>query len=251
MEGGSRGVVCREAGLAIGSREVLRKRAADTTFRVKTNRPPSSTIRPRSPANFEPVCPRRLARGADENARRSIAKFKISGDFILDFDGVTPANPAERADSFRHAAHPLQKIEMVRILVHQDAAAFAFPCSTPAGRRIIRIRPEPFGHHEMDTLKFAQFAARDRVPNPHMPRVGPQVEHDREDLFPALVRGNQPLRFGLMARERFFDQHVKALAESVDADFRMEQIAAWQSEPHRPRRSGSVLCSKQKRPLAA
>ena len=33
MEGGSRGGVCREAGLAIGSGEVPRKRAADTTFR--------------------------------------------------------------------------------------------------------------------------------------------------------------------------------------------------------------------------
>src|SRR5690606_31766573 len=123
-----------------------------------------------------------LAGTGDEDAAGAVGVFEVGGAFILGLDVVVLAPAAERADALRHAADPLEQIEIVRRLVHQHAAPFARPGAAPTARIVVDLRAQPGGDHVHGALDFTQFAGRDQFAHLLMTRAGALIEHDAEDF---------------------------------------------------------------------
>ena len=68
---------------------------------------------------------------------------------------------AEGSHLHRHAAQPLQQIQLVRTLVQQHAATFSVPGRLPARRIIIALITIPVGDDPVDTSQLPKFAALD------------------------------------------------------------------------------------------
>ena len=65
-------------------------------------------------------------------ADHAVFVLKIGGHLVFDFDVVVLAQRGEAGDALGHPDEPLVQIEVMRRLVEQDAAAFAFPGGAPA-----------------------------------------------------------------------------------------------------------------------
>ena len=73
--------------------------------------------------DLQPVDAGGFAGGSDKDAGGAAFPFQKNRRLVLDLDGVVFAVIAERAHAARHAAQPLQHVQVVRALVEQHAAA--------------------------------------------------------------------------------------------------------------------------------
>ncbi len=168
--------------------------------------------------NLEAVGARRLAGRRDEHGRRAVSEFEVGGDVVFNFDVVIPAEVAEGPDALGQAEHPLQKVEIVRTLVEQHAAAFAGPGGAPGARSVIGLRAEPVGNDPIDATDLAELTTLDQLADLLVVGVGALIEHRRKDLLPVLMRGQEPFAVSFVDRDGFFHQHVQTGLERGDAD---------------------------------
>ncbi len=168
-------------------------------------------------ADFQTVGAGRLAGRRNEEAGRAVGILEIGRDLVLYLDVVALAEVAEGAHAYRHAAQPLQEVEIMRALVQQHAAALALPGGTPPPAIVVELRAEPVGDHPVHTHEIAQLAILDQLPHLTVVAVRALVEHRREYEALVGVRGDQALRIGLVDRDRLLNQQVLAALEGLDA----------------------------------
>ena len=171
--------------------------------------------------HLEAVGARGVRRGGDERARRAVCKFEVGRHVVLRFDVVPFAEMAEGVHLIRHAADPLQQVELVRALVQQHAAAFALPRGPPAARIVIILRAEPVGDDPVHAADLADRPALDEVVHADVQRVGALVVHHGEQA-PALFGGGVHLLDLLCVHPRgLFAHDVQALAQRADGQRRV------------------------------
>ena len=153
-----------------------------------------------------------LAGGGDKGGGRAVVVLQHRGHVVLDFDLMEAAELAETTDFLRHAKHPLEEIQIVGALIHEDTTALAFPRAAPAAGGVVVVGAEPIGDFPMDAAHAAEFAAVDEVLNLFKAGVGAHVEHGRKDFGFVRVRRNEPLAVGFMNGNRFLHENVQPSA---------------------------------------
>ena len=88
------------------------------------------------------------------------------------------AETAERTHSFGfHSGYPLQKIELVRTLIEQYAAALARPGCAPRSAVVITLRAVPVGYNPIEAFKLAYFSVFYHIAKHDMRGIGALIEH--------------------------------------------------------------------------
>ncbi len=156
--------------------------------------------------------------GSDEGGSGAVVVFHDGGDIVFDFDFVETAKFAEATDLLRHAKKPLEEVQIVRALVHENASALALPGAAPAAGGIVVIGAEPVGDLPVDAADFAQFTAIDEVLQFLEGGVRAHVEHGGEDFALVCVRSDQAFTVGFMNGDGLFHQDMQAGVECFDPD---------------------------------
>ena len=94
---------------------------------------------------------------------------------------VILAELGDRGDLAGLTYEPAEQVEVVRALVEQDAAAFAFPGRTPAARVVVGLGPEPVGNRPVDAHDLADAAVFAETLDRRPLCEGALLEHARED----------------------------------------------------------------------
>src|SRR5690606_1385582 len=118
-----------------------------------------------------------FAGGGDEDAGGAVLEGHGGGDVVLDLDVVVFAELTVGAQRHGQAEHPLEKVEVVRALVEQHAAALAAPGRAPAAGGVVGLGAEPICDDPVDATDFAELAALDEVADLDVVVVGALVEH--------------------------------------------------------------------------
>ena len=128
------------------------------------------------------------------------------------------AQLAKAAHARRHAAKPLQHVEIVQALIQQHAAAFALPGRAPTAAGVIGFGAIPIGDDPTQPHDVAEFAALDQLLDFQITRLGTQLEHAGENqLLVFLMRRNQSLRIGFVRGNRLFDHDMQPALQRRDA----------------------------------
>ena len=150
-----------------------------------------------------------LAGGGDKGGGRAVVVLQHSGHIVFDFDLMEAAELAETTDFLRHAKHPLEEIQIVWALVHENAAALAFPRATPAAGGVVVVGAEPIGHFPMDATHGAELAAVDEVLHLFEAGIGAHVKHGRKDFGFVRVCRDEAFAVGFMNGNGFFHEDVQ------------------------------------------
>ena len=200
----------------------------------------------------------RVGGGGHEHAGRAVGILDVRGHVVLNLDVVPLALLAERAHLGGHAADPLPQVEVVRALVQQNAAAFAFPRRAPRAGIVVALGAEPVGDDPVGAADRAHFTAGNDFLHLAVHAVGALVEHDGECLV-GLRRHlvHLPHGLGIHARGLLAD-HVQIVRQRGNHQRRMQivgrghQHRVHQSALHqllrvvKARHAGQVLLRPQK-----
>ena len=116
-----------------------------------------------------------------------------------------------------------EKVERVRSLVHQHAAALALPRAAPARRPVIAVRAiERIDDRHADQL--ADPPGRDQPARGGDDRPEALLEADAEQAAGVVRRGDHRVRLAYLHGERFLDEHVRACRECLDRQRWMGQM---------------------------
>lgn len=162
--------------------------------------------------DFQLVHARGLAGGGDKGGGGAVVVLQHSGHVVLDFDLMEAAELAETTDFLRHTKHPLEEVEIVWALVHENAAALPFPRAAPAAGGVVVVGAEPISDFPMDATHGAKLAAVDEVLHLFKAGVGAHVEHGRKDFGFVRVRRDEPFAVGFMNGNGFFHEDVQPSA---------------------------------------
>ena len=163
-----------------------------------------------------------VAGGGDEDAGRAVRVLQVGGDVVLDLDVVPLALVQEGAHAAGHAAEPLHKVELVRALVEQHAAALAVPGGAPGAGVIVVLRAVPIGDDPVDALELAQLPAVDHLLDLAVDAVCALVEHHAKDQIRVLVGLGVHLAHLLGVDAcGLFAEHVQVVLEALDGERRV------------------------------
>lgn len=168
--------------------------------------------------DFEAVCAGGFAGGGDEEAGGTGWIFHEDGDVVFDFDVVEAAELAEAADARWFAEEPVEEIDLVRALVEERAAAFAFPGRAPAAAGVVGFGAEPIGDDPIDADDLAEFAAVDELFDFLVTGLGAELEHGAENFFGFFGGVNEAFAIGFVNGDGFLDHGVEAALEGENAE---------------------------------
>ncbi len=172
--------------------------------------------------DFEAIGAGRFAGGGDENAGSAVGIFEIGGDAVFDFDFMETPQLTKGRDGTRHAADPLQQVQLMGALIEQDAAAFALPGRPPGAGIIISLGAKPCGNDPVDAAEGTNFTGGNQPFKFFVNGLGALVEHSGEDLFFGLVSGDEFFAIGFVNGNRFFYKDVESGLQGGDTDGGME-----------------------------
>ena len=143
-------------------------------------------------------------------------KLQVGGHVVFHFNVVPLAFLGKSTDPHRHAAQPLQKIQLVGALIQQHAAALASPGGAPGPGIVVQLAAIPVGDGPGHALHGAQLAAVQDLLHFAVNAVGALVEHQREGL--AAFPGSFQHRLHLLGvhSHGLFAQHMQAVAQRMD-----------------------------------
>src|SRR5262245_18987082 len=106
---------------------------------------------------------------------------------------------AESPHARRHAAKPLQDIDVMEALIQQYAAAFAFPGGAPIAAGVVGFGAIPIGINPADAHECSKLAVVDDFLNFLIAWLDAKLKHAREDhARMILMRSNQSFGIGFM-----------------------------------------------------
>ena len=135
---------------------------------------------------------------------------------------MKPPELAEAAHARRHAAEPLEHVELVQALIEEHAATLALPRRPPTPARVVGLGAEPIRNDPVDTHNLAKFAVLDELTNLLIAWLNPHLKHPAKHLLRVrLRRRDQALGIGLVRRDRLFHHNVQPRLQGLDPDRRV------------------------------
>lgn len=131
------------------------------------------------------------------------------GNGVFDVD-LVDASESNGFDALGETGKPAVEIKMVGRLVHDDAAAFAVPCTAPAAAIVVRLSAVPTGSDEADVVELAKVTAFDHLVGENMGRDGALLEVDAEHDAGFLAGGDHAVGRGKGVSNGLFAEDVDA-----------------------------------------
>src|SRR4029079_22883 len=118
-------------------------------------------------------------------------------------------------DLCRHAAEPLERVQIVKALVQEYSASFPLPGGPPSSARVVGLGAIPISNDPIDANEFTKFSPLDQFLNFQVARLRAELEHRRENqLWVALMRADQLFRVGLVGGDGFLNHQMHSTLES-------------------------------------